>query len=153
MEKRGQSGIIVAVLIILIVIIAVIIVWNVVMPIVQKSSKEASVNPFLLGGGFVYSVAPDNKSISINVTRDNQAGNIKGVRLVLEDRNGTTYIYHNTTITPKILEKVTYSVKSDKFGISNFSNVIKISLYFSYMEQGQEKYSTRLDSQNVVPKS
>ncbi len=144
-QRRAQAQIITVVLIILIVIVGLIIVWNVVQPLIEKSSGQAGAGAFSYKAEIkLFNVEPSYATIEIS--RGAGGKEIIGVKFIFEDTSGMIYSYENKTDLPDELETKTYVVGSSDLGITDFSNIEKVGVYFIYEVDGAERISMELDS-------
>lgn len=150
MKKRnvkGQSEIIVTILLILLVLAAIIIVWQVINKSVKSGTNQIDVNAFSYGAELSYAAAGAN--LNANVKRAAGGGDITGVKIVI-DTNSGSYVYTDTTNLPKPLETKTYTITPASAGATNFNNLNKVSVYFTYLQNGEAKTSSLLDSKETA---
>jgi hypothetical protein len=150
--KRGfsfnniaQSSILTTILIVLLVLMSVIIVWNIVIPTVERTSKNVDINPFLFKGTFEYSMTFDARTGVAIVNRGNGEGEITKVRLVFRDANGQSFIKDFEDV-PQPLTTKSYVIRSSDIGISDFSGIIEVSLYYLYPTERGEMLTNEIDS-------
>lgn len=114
--KKALSGVIVAVLIVLLVISAIVFVYSFVIPMIQRSAKQAEENSFTNNIELDRSSIVLNDSLSllefrVNKIGQNQLSSIKALVLV----NGTSLSY-NLFDVPKNLESSSYILNITKPG-------------------------------------
>jgi flagellin-like protein len=144
-NKRGQSELIVTILLILIVIVLIVIFWNVIYSVIQKGAEKVELGGFVLEGDLDYYI--DEVAV-VKVHRGSSIANISGIKIVFEDVNGATYIYEDKSRVPRPLETLIYAVTKAELTppINDFKSVKKISLYYIYSEN---RLSRELASEKV----
>ena len=105
--KRGQSGIIIIILLILTSLVAIIIVWNVVRNINKPGEENVNQITTQLS---TKDVDLTKNPILIPVTKNTEEGEISSVKIVFKNPAGETFIYENSTV-PSQFETKVYSIK------------------------------------------
>jgi len=128
-NRSAQSNIIATVLIILLVLAAIIIVWTVVKNLIDKSTSQASILPFIikleapslpyLADGCVY----------VNVKRKPGKGELEKIKFIFKTDTGEEeyYIEDEKSELPKELETKKFEFCLDDISDINISDIVKIS--------------------------
>ena len=107
MQKRGQSQIIVTILLILLVLASVIIVWNVINSFLESGSSEIGIE------GLVTKVEITSAKYylagGVEVVVRYLGGNIDSINFIFYDSDGLTKVIEKTDNIPGELETSTYS--------------------------------------------
>lgn len=92
MRKRAQANIITVVLIILIVIVAMIIVWNVIQPLIRRTSEDIGTTAFTTQLEIEDAKLWVTGGAQISVKRGAGKGNITSLKFVFEKDDGKTEV-------------------------------------------------------------
>lgn len=155
-NKRSLSPIITSILLILIVLISIFIVWNVVNSVISKGSSEIQINSYTNR----FSVPPSSikyrigeqeaRKIIISVKRESGEDEIKGMKIILEDKNGNSYSHEELTNIGQF-EKKDIEVS---YGNNLQGNVNKISIVPIFDNNGENYYGgiqDSVDSSEIYP--
>lgn len=145
MKKRNlkaQANIITVVLIILLVIVSLIIVWNLVQPLVERTTERIDV------GGLTVDLKIDENTIqlgdvsNITIKRGSGKGNLTALKFVFT--NGVSeYVFTNYSVVLNQLETKKYKINL----IGNLSGVTGVRVYpLVTTSSGTEIISGKYDS-------
>ncbi len=108
-SKRSQANIITVVLVILIVIVSLIIVWNLVQPLVKRTTGDISIGRLTLDLEIDASQTQLGNFSTITIARGSGKGDLTGIKFVFT--NGVNgYVFTNDTVVLKELETKTYGI-------------------------------------------
>ncbi|HVY01148.1 MAG TPA: LamG domain-containing protein [Candidatus Nanoarchaeia archaeon] len=148
MSRRGLSDIVTTILVILIAMAAVVIAWNVLLPLLEKSSgldSQAYTTKLSVAADSV-SYDPNTDSFSLNLARDAGDGNIAGFMVGLTDPAGNVKTFRqNFTIAE-------YEAKKFNFNYSDptIDDVLFITVTPIFRQNGTDKETFGVPIQQPV---
>jgi hypothetical protein len=154
MLKKSQSGILSSVLIMLIALVSIAILWNIFVPLIERTTNQIDINPFILNGELKSYLSSDAKTSTIEIKRGTGEGQISGIKLVFLDENGKTYTYDKKQGIDDLvpLETIKFDLNGDELTpkINDFSKIKKVSLYYVYEVGGNDRITRQLDSKSLI---
>ncbi|MEK6873343.1 MAG: hypothetical protein AABW91_00710 [Nanoarchaeota archaeon] len=146
LNKKGVSDVITTVLLILIVLAAIGIVWMVISIFLSTSTSQIGsfnlARLTILENSLYYNSTED--SLYFKVHRDNQLGNVTGIKVILEnDKESSSF---NVNLNISILE--TKGVKI--FINGSIVNFTKITIYPIFLQENGKTYIGQTSSQVIV---
>ncbi|MFA5020086.1 MAG: LamG-like jellyroll fold domain-containing protein [Candidatus Pacearchaeota archaeon] len=141
-NKKGVSGVIVAVLMLLVVIAAVGIFWAVTMTFIKSTKDEVSLGlktvDFSIDKENVYYEPDGSGTLKIKVVRGRGSGDFDGVRFTFEDSDGET---KSVTKKKELGEMESYVFNINPVEIEDISFVKITARAMAEDSNGKEKYS------------
>jgi len=124
--KRSQANIITVVLIILIVLVSLIIVWNLIQPLIKRTTGDISLGRLTLDLEIDASQTQLGDTSTIAVSRGSGKGNLTGIKFVFT--NGVDdYVFTNDTVSDMPIELETKTYTIDLTG--NLAEVTGVQIY------------------------
>jgi len=95
-DKRGISGVVVTILLILLALVAILIIWQVIKPLIQGTAEKVSAECITIDLE-ILSASYDSTlgDLSVEVKRNPGIGDIKGIRILLNDASETIWTSDN----------------------------------------------------------
>ena len=108
-SKLAQANIITLVLIVLIVLVSIIIVWNIVQPLIRRTTSGVEIETVTLNLEIDETNTQLGAVSNISVKRSSGKGNLTGIKFVFT--NGVNeYVFTNDTTSLNQLETKAYSI-------------------------------------------
>jgi hypothetical protein len=139
MKKRGQSEILITILLVLIVLAGIVIVGVFIKNSVGKGTLESETQirvqtmnlKFDIKSAFIN--RSDNKTLFVSVFRESGSQEtIDSLKFVLFDKFGKSYSYVDTYVSPrhKALETKVYVITAANLGIFSLENITRVWIYY-----------------------
>ena len=119
MEKRGQSGLIVAIVLIMVVLVSIIIVWNLVFGILNNSSSQTGIDQFSNTVTIESVKLLINGDLEVNVKKGSGDGTINSLKFNVFDSAGTAYSIALNNTNLNTLETKTYILNASIIKANN----------------------------------
>lgn len=135
-DSRGLSTIVTTLLILLLIFVAIGIIWVVVRNVIQQGSEQISLGKFTLDLE-IKSVVVGTDSVNVKVKRNPGAGEISGLKFIVDDGDTTKVIEKNGTLSE--LQEKTFIFSSGELGDIVVANIEKVSVAPIFtLESGKE---------------
>lgn len=144
-NKISQSGIITAVLLILLVIASIIVIWNVVLPLINKSKENADIGIILADVQIQKAKLYVTGGADIEIKRLPGGGNITSLEFIFYNKKGGVSIVKKDNIILNEMEARTFNFNISEINFIN-KDIAKVSVVpISGKQIGREAIET--DSQ------
>jgi cysteine-rich repeat protein len=155
MLKRGQSEILITVILILVVIAAIVTVGVFIKNSITKGAQESETRLQIQTMNLKFDIKSvfinrsDNRTLWVNVFRESGSQeNIDSLKFIFLDKNGNSYSYVDTVIASghKALETKAYTITAVNLGISSLENITRVWIYYGLnSSSGSFVFSNLLD--------
>jgi hypothetical protein len=142
--KKGQSGLVVAIVLVLIGIVAVIILWSFFYPFVSQKSKNININPLETSVEIKDVSLLADGSYRVKISRGNDKNKIDSLKFILYSDFGENHIESVSEDILGLLETKTYFFSPT----SNFGKIKKITVY--PIIDGREGVGSSLDYNKFI---
>jgi hypothetical protein len=155
MLKRGQSEILITVILILVVIAAIVTVGVFIKNSITKGAQESETRLQIQTMNLKFDVKSayinrsDNRTLFVSVFRESGSQeNIDSLKFTAFDKSGESYDYIDKIIAPghKALETKVYTITAVNLGISSLENITRVWIYYGLnSSSGSFVFSNLLD--------
>jgi hypothetical protein len=155
MLKRGQSEILITVILILVVIAAIVTVGVFIKNSITKGAQESETRLQIQTMNLKFDIKSayinrsDNRTLFVSVFRESGSQeNIDSLKFIAFDKSGESYDYIDKIIAPghKALETKVYTITAVNLGISSLENITRVWIYYGLnSSSGSFVFSNLLD--------